>query len=584
LLPEKATIFRAKQSTDTANIATSDLGVSYQQLSANGFIDYRDIYFLNDSTGFISGQSGYAYKTSDYGESWKPLGRIPALLGGNDTRSIFFLDEKLGYASSDGIYKTRDSGVTWTQTAVPAGQTQYFVKRMFFYDSLRGLVADNNTIYRTTNGGISWSLVLTAPTLFKDFCTTTNGKAYAVGLNGIFFTSADEGLTWTPFNLNSNDHLTSVYFYNNSTGFIGTSDTTLYKTVNGGVNWTKISNKSVGVSETRSFLFVNDSTGYMIRSDIGGVGTLFSTKNGGLFWQQVKQVSEELSRLAGVRTVYTAGERGLLYKSENTRVPGIPGYIYGADLHCQNAASIFQTGDMEGVNFHWTLSGGGTQSAKQNLDTVRWSTAGSHLLSVAASNVCGTSPIRQISVLVSAATAISLQPQPQTVCTGAPATFSVTASGASLTYQWRKGGVNLSGATNPTLTIPATTAADSANYSVAVTGLCGTVTSLPAKLTFLAADNCTTGILTPANWIEAFVLMPNVVTSRMILKVISTKNKIIVLSIVDGNGREVQRSTRQLEIGENSFELSVGKLSAGIYQLVATSATQHVQSLRFIKM
>jgi len=70
-----------------------------------------------------------------------------------------------------------------------------------------------------------------------------------------------------------------------------------------------------------------------------------------------------------------------------------------------------------------------------------------------------------------------IQPTNQTVCSGDSAGFSVIATGQGLTYQWRKGSVNLinggniSGATSDTLTInPATILDDASNYNVIVSG------------------------------------------------------------------------------------------------------------------
>ena len=84
---------------------------------------------------------------------------------------------------------------------------------------------------------------------------------------------------------------------------------------------------------------------------------------------------------------------------------------------------------------------------------------------------------------------IADQPDPVTVCAGASASFSVTATGTSLTYQWRKGGFpltngsNISGADTAMLTINPASASDDASYDVVVTGSCGTVTSSVASLT-----------------------------------------------------------------------------------------------------
>jgi hypothetical protein len=84
---------------------------------------------------------------------------------------------------------------------------------------------------------------------------------------------------------------------------------------------------------------------------------------------------------------------------------------------------------------------------------------------------------------------ISAQPASQTIIAGQTATFSVTASGtAPLAYQWRKGGIAISGATLSTYTTPAETASDSgAQFSVVVSNAAGSVTSNAAALTVNAA-------------------------------------------------------------------------------------------------
>lgn len=66
---------------------------------------------------------------------------------------------------------------------------------------------------------------------------------------------------------------------------------------------------------------------------------------------------------------------------------------------------------------------------------------------------------------------ITDQPDSLAVTVGAPASFSVTAttSGGTLTYQWRKAGVSISGATSSTYMIPATVTGDAGSYSVVVT-------------------------------------------------------------------------------------------------------------------
>ena len=81
--------------------------------------------------------------------------------------------------------------------------------------------------------------------------------------------------------------------------------------------------------------------------------------------------------------------------------------------------------------------------------------------------------------------AIGTQPTNQTAYTSKTATFSVTATGtAPLSYQWKKNGTDISGATSSTYTTPATVIGDNnALYSVVVSNSAGTATSSTATLT-----------------------------------------------------------------------------------------------------
>ena len=84
---------------------------------------------------------------------------------------------------------------------------------------------------------------------------------------------------------------------------------------------------------------------------------------------------------------------------------------------------------------------------------------------------------------------ISSQPAAQSVTEGQSATFSVTASGTSLQYQWKKNGTDISGATSSTYTMPTAVAADNhAVFTVVVSNILGAVTSSNAILTVSPVD------------------------------------------------------------------------------------------------
>ena len=101
-------------------------------------------------------------------------------------------------------------------------------------------------------------------------------------------------------------------------------------------------------------------------------------------------------------------------------------------------------------------------------------------------------------VTVNAATTITTQPQSVSVTEGQSATFSVTATGDNLCYQWQinsgNGWSDITGATDASYTIDRTTTAMGGNqYCCVVTGDGGTVTSDAATLTVRSYDPPYTG-------------------------------------------------------------------------------------------
>ncbi len=95
-------------------------------------------------------------------------------------------------------------------------------------------------------------------------------------------------------------------------------------------------------------------------------------------------------------------------------------------------------------------------------------------------------------------------PQPQTVSVGGSANFLVVAdSPLTLSYEWQLNGVNISGATNATLTLNNLTVAQAGNYSVVVSNAVGVVTSTAVALTVAQLPNLTP--YQPAGWSDKIV-------------------------------------------------------------------------------
>ena len=146
------------------------------------------------------------------------------------------------------------------------------------------------------------------------------------------------------------------------------------------------------------------------------------------------------------------------------------------------------------LTYQWKKNGtdiSGATSSSYNTPTTSSADDGA-LFSVVVSNSAGATASSEAKLGVSAvavAPAMGKQPENQSVVTGASASFSVSATGTSpFSYQWKKNGTDISGATTSTYALAATSMADSgAVYSVVVSNSAGTVTSSEARLTVTAA-------------------------------------------------------------------------------------------------
>lgn len=110
------------------------------------------------------------------------------------------------------------------------------------------------------------------------------------------------------------------------------------------------------------------------------------------------------------------------------------------------------------------------------------------LFSVVVSNSVGSITSASVPLTVSAiagaaAPTITTQPADQRINAGQSATFTVTASGSGLSYQWQKNGAAIAAATSSRYTTPPETTADNgASFAVLVSDAAGSLMSRSAKL------------------------------------------------------------------------------------------------------
>jgi hypothetical protein len=140
------------------------------------------------------------------------------------------------------------------------------------------------------------------------------------------------------------------------------------------------------------------------------------------------------------------------------------------------------------LSYQWSCSEtniAGATNTSLTLTNVQPVQAGTYNVQVA--NAYGSVGSSNAVLAVGLPPTITSQPTNQTVTLGGTASFSVTATGSTpLTYQWKKNGANLIGATATNFTIISVQTNDAAIYSVAITNVFGSIISSNATLTVLA--------------------------------------------------------------------------------------------------
>ena len=114
------------------------------------------------------------------------------------------------------IYKTNNGGYSWSvsNSGIP---TYSFPYTFIFFDSNTGLVGFNH-IYKTTNSGTNWFYFSGLASGY--FYFVNHLRLYGLWGGNQIRVSQDNGNTWYDQVINVNHNFKGITFLNNDTGFI----------------------------------------------------------------------------------------------------------------------------------------------------------------------------------------------------------------------------------------------------------------------------------------------------------------------------------------------------------------------------
>ena len=224
-----------------------------------------------------------------------------------------------GTGSQNGIWKTTDSGTTWTkQTSASYSTTTSsaasFANVVYFWDANNGFTAGDPIgplatrkfeMYSTTNGGTNWTAISSAPAPLggAEFGYTSkitvSGNNIWLGTDiGRLLYSPNRGTSWQAFQtpavdfggVTTADNVASVAFKDSTNGLLITYDyvvegseiAILYSTSDSGQTWEPVEN--TGTFYPSDIVYVPGTPNTYVTS--GSDGSSYST-DGGLTWTDI---------------------------------------------------------------------------------------------------------------------------------------------------------------------------------------------------------------------------------------------------------------------------------------------------------
>lgn len=265
-------------------LKTTNGGQNWTIKNTNSTYNNLCLFFLNNNTGYIGHVNFKLLFTTDGGENWT----IKNTYGGNSFTSLFFLNQSTGYATasnnSAGLFSTIDGAYSWG-ISFP-----YYCKSIKFLNNTFGFCVSRENPYNKAliYNGNAWTSYrvnyITNSNYLNsiDFISTTIG--YTVGDSGKIFKTLNGGNNWTSQNNYTSNNLKSVKAIDLNKVITVGNNGTIKATSNGGTTW--YTQNSTTTNNLNSLYMLNSTIGFIV----GDIGTILKTTNGGVWVKKIDEI------------------------------------------------------------------------------------------------------------------------------------------------------------------------------------------------------------------------------------------------------------------------------------------------------
>jgi photosystem II stability/assembly factor-like uncharacterized protein len=271
---------------------------NWESFNIGTYENLNSVSFPNISTGYIVGNLGKVYKTTNAGFNWS-LKTFPS--NGNNFYA-YFITPSTGFVSNQGgLYKTINGGDNWTLVTLPSA---YNITSMYFTSAANGWAGNWwGDILKTIDGGNTWTITNTMPGYDAKVFFINDFTGWSVDSYGYVRKTTNGGTNFIQSRL-LYDTLSSVYFASSTIGFIVGDSGVVFKTTNGGNSWNLISANIYGklrsvYMESPSKITACGNDGLILFSSDGGNSFTYQVSTSNNFNQLTFSPSSSLGWAVG---------------------------------------------------------------------------------------------------------------------------------------------------------------------------------------------------------------------------------------------------------------------------------------------
>lgn len=292
-----------------------------QLVSSAGETGKNKIQFVNTQVGFMFGGRKIV-KTVNGGVSWYThINDIGQVTRGEYISGAYFLSPDTGWIcvskrepnyvnDTSFVYRTNNGGITWSLQKISPPNTVAYAANLYngvyFKNASEGWVYGKGIIEHTTDGGQTWNTQHHNPgnTANDDYFTSMSFSGsqdgYLVGYGAWVMHSANGGSNWsTQHHYGGGPYATYDYymedvaFSSSLTGWVADHNGLLKKTIDGGNNWTDINTGRP--HDIHAIWWIDQSKGWLAGGDYcDNTGCYYSkallyTHDGGSSWNVLQE-------------------------------------------------------------------------------------------------------------------------------------------------------------------------------------------------------------------------------------------------------------------------------------------------------